>query len=135
MQSLQCRREDLTQSVVAPANGATMFYQILVQGTDVGLVNINNITVDGSINQVGVHFGGSWESGIYYQNSSGAVNRVAVRNQSGSGFGFGIFLESTTASLKKFTIANCSVHAFDAEAIRANENTLPKSITVDIHGN
>lgn len=61
----------LTQSVVAPANGATMFFQILVQGTDTGLVNINNIAVDGNNNQVTLHFGGpSWLSGIYYQNSS-----------------------------------------------------------------
>jgi hypothetical protein len=30
----------LTKSVIAPTNGATMFFQILVQGTESGMVNI-----------------------------------------------------------------------------------------------
>jgi hypothetical protein len=121
----------LTQSVTAPANGVRITFQILVLGTESEIVSITNIAVDGRNNRLS----GGPLAGIYYQNSSGVVNKVAVRNQSGTGSGFGIFLESTTPSPKTITVTNSSVHAFDAEGIRATENTIPKTITVNIRGN
>jgi hypothetical protein len=81
----------LTKSVIAPTNGVTMFFQILVQGTESGLVNISNIAVNGSSSAN--HVLNGWIEGIYYQNSSGTVSNVATYGQNGNGNGFGIFLE------------------------------------------
>lgn len=122
----------LTKSVIAPANGVIMFFQVLVQGTESGLVNISNIAVDGdsSLNQ----FLTGWVSGIYYQNSSGTVSHVATYRQKGNGYGFGIFLEGTTAPAKVVTVKNSSVHDFDSEAIRTNGSPVP-SLTVNIESN
>src|SRR5262245_56620414 len=80
----------LTESVTAPINGVIMYFQIMVQGTESGLVNISNIAVYGSssANQ-GIN---GWIEGIYYQNSSGTVRNVATYGQNGNGYGFGIFV-------------------------------------------
>jgi hypothetical protein len=122
----------LTKSVIAPTNGAVMFFQILVQGTESGLVNISNIAVDGnsSLNQ----FLTGWVSGIYYQNSSGTVSNVATYRQRGNGYGFGIFLEGTTAPAKTVTVTGSSVHDFDSEGIRTNGSVVP-SLTVQLKSN
>jgi hypothetical protein len=108
----------LTKSVISPTNGITMYFQILVQGTETGLVNISNLAINGSNNNVT----NGWLEGVYYQNSSGAVENVATYDQMGNGYGFGIFLESTTSSQKAITVRKCSIHDFDAEGIRTNGN-------------
>jgi hypothetical protein len=122
----------LTKSVIAPTNGVTMYYQVLVQGTEGGVVNISNIAVDGNsglkANLVG------WCPGIYYQNSSGTISRVATYRQTGNGYGFGIFLEGTTDPTKSVTVADNSVHDFDSEGIRTNGSPVP-SLTVNIKSN
>jgi len=122
----------LTESVIAPTNGATMFFQILVQGTESGLVNISNIAINGSSTANKALNG--WISGIYYQNSSGTVSNVAVYGQNGNGLGFGIFLEGTTSPAKTVTVKNNSVHDFDSEGIRTNGTVVP-SLTVNIASN
>ena len=122
----------LTKSVIAPTNGITMFFQILVQGTESGLVNISNIGVNGSSSANSALNG--WISGIYYQNSSGTVTSVAAYGQSGNGYGFGIFLEGTTSPPKAVTVKNSSVHDFDSEGIRTNGSVVP-SLIVNIASN
>jgi hypothetical protein len=119
----------LTQSVTSPVNNVTIFFQIMVQGTEAELVNISNIGVNGSNNQVGCV---CWIAGIYYQNSSGKVKNAATYNQMGNGYGFGIFVDSSTTNPKAIGITTSSIHDFDAEAIRNNGNA---NITVDIKGN
>ncbi len=123
----------LTKSVIAPANGAAMFFQILVQGTESGLVNISNLAVNGNSSANGNLDG--WIEGIYYQNSSGTVTNVATYRQKGNGNGFGIFLEGTTAPAKTVSVANSTVHDFDAEGIRTNGRVVPPSMTVNITSN
>jgi len=122
----------LTKSVTAPTNGATMFFQILVQGTESGLVNISNIAVNGgsSANK----FLSGWIAGIYYQNSSGTVSNVATYGQTGNGYGFGIFLEGTTSPPKTVTAKNNSVYDFDSEGIRTNGSIVP-TLTANIMSN
>jgi len=122
----------LTKSVIAPTNGITMFFQILVQGTESGLVNISNIAVNGSSSANQLLNG--WIEGIYYQNSSGTVSNVATYGQKGNGYGFGIFMEGTTSPAKTVTVKNNSVHDFDSEGIRTNGSTLP-TLTVNIMSN
>jgi len=122
----------LTESVIAPTNGVIMYFQILVQGTESGLVNISNIAVNGS-SSANQSING-WIEGIYYQNSSGTVSNVATYGQSGNGYGFGIFLEGTTSPAKTVTVINNSVHDFDADGIRTNGRTVP-TLTVNIASN
>lgn len=123
----------LTQNVVAPTNGVVMTFQILVQGTEAGQVAISNIAVDGSSGSNASVSG--WISGIYYQNSSGAITNVATYGQKGNGYGFGIFLEGTTAPAKLVSVKHCSVHDFDSEGIRSNGSVAPPSLAVDIRSN
>lgn len=121
----------LTKSV-SLSNGVAMFYQISVQGTDSATVSISNIGFDGTNNGV---TGTNWLSAILYQNASGNVSHVATFNQKGNGYGFGIFLESSTPSSKIISINQSSIHDYDQEGIRSNANTNPPSLTVSILGN
>ncbi len=103
----------------------TAYFQIMAQGTGSGLVNISNIAVDGSNNQVT----NGPVLGIYYQNSSGTIKRVATHDQIAQRSGFGIFLESTTSTIKTVTVTESSVHDFDSGGIRCS---CPTGMTVDI---
>jgi hypothetical protein len=118
----------LTQSVVSLSNGVTMFFQIVVLGTEAGLVNIRDLAIDGNNNNVtqGALLG------VYYQNSSGTIRNMATYNQVAGRSGFGIWMESTTSPTKTITVTNNSVHDFDSGAIRCNCNA---SMTVDIDSN
>ena len=122
----------LTQSVSSPINGIPIFFQILVNGTDSSLVKISKIAVDGENNGVPQ---GAGLAGIYYVNSSGVIDRVAVYRHSASRAGYGILLDSSTSSSKTITVANSSVHDYDAEGIRTNSGPPPSPLTVDIHSN
>jgi hypothetical protein len=109
-----------------------MYFQILVQGTESGTVNISNLTVNGS-SSANKNLNG-WIEGFYYQNSSGTISNVAAYSQSGNGAGFGIFLEGTTSPAKTVTVKNNSVHDFDSEGIRTNGTGAP-NLTVNITSN
>lgn len=94
--------------------------QILVQNT-AGPVNISNLTVDGTGNQ----YAGDDLRGILYQDASGTVNHVAVRNEvpndtpTGDQSGQGIFVETTNTSSASLTVENSSVHNYNKNGIVA----------------
>ena len=101
------------------------------------VVNVNNITVDGSNNQIG---GCAPDLvGIYYQNASGTVNHVVTRFQelaSGLGgcqSGLGIFAESgySSGGTSVVTIENSSVHDYQKNGITADGS----GTTATISGN
>ena len=119
----------LTQSATLLSNGVTAFFQILVQGTEAGVVNISNLAIDGTNNQVP---SGNALLGVYYQNSSGAIKNIVASNQIANGSGFGIFLESTTSPTKTITVSNSSIHDYDSGGIHCSCNT---SISVNINSN
>lgn len=96
-----------------------------------GPVNINNLTLDGSGNKVSQ--GRTFVVGIFYQNSSGTVNRVATRNQSGNGFGVGIWAEGGSSN-PSATIENSSVHDYDDSGIQVETNSLTPELTAVIKG-
>lgn len=116
--------------------------QILVQNAKA--VNISNITVDGSGNQL--NSCATDIRGIYYQNASGTISEVATRNQvlaaglTGCQAGQGIFVQSSysgpgynTASAN-VTIKNSSIHNFQKNGItidgpKANGTVTFNSIT------
>jgi hypothetical protein len=95
--------------------------QILVQDTP-GPVLISNLTVDGTGNQIS---GCSADvRGIVYQNASGRINHVAVRNDvpgdvpSGCQSGQGIVVEADTGT-STVTVENSSVHNYNKNGIVA----------------
>ena len=121
----------LTQSVILH-NGAVMYPQVLAQGSSSDQINISNIAVNGSGNQVGSK---GWLSGICYRAASGSVSHTAIFNQLGNGAGWGIFLESAPPSMSNVSLTENSIHDVDGEGIRSNANSTPPSLTVDIEGN
>jgi hypothetical protein len=113
--------EGLTKSVLE--NGTPVFFQLLVQGTESGLVNISNIAVDGSYNKVN----GGGLVGILYQNASGEIRNVAIYHEFAHGTGFGMGLEATTSSPKTITVANCIIDGFELFGLTAGGNVIPKA--------
>src|SRR5690242_1615882 len=72
----------------ATISGESVAPQLWVNNAS-GAVNINDVTFDGSGNGVT----NAMVVGILYENSPGALNRVATRNQKGDFGGFGMWLE------------------------------------------
>jgi hypothetical protein len=96
--------------------------QILVQNT--GPVTISNLTVDGTGNLIG---GCAPDlQGILFQNASGTVNHVAVRNHTlGAGLegcqsGESIFVQTATGMASTVTVQNSSVHNYNKNGITGN---------------
>jgi parallel beta-helix repeat protein len=94
--------------------------QILVQNT-AGPVSISNLTVDGKGNQ----YTADDLRGINYQDASGIVNHVAVRNEipndipTGDQSGQGILVETTNSTSATLTVENSSVHNYNKNGIVA----------------
>jgi hypothetical protein len=111
--------------ITVPAGGMTenaisigvgnQYVQVVATSTG---VNISNLTVDGSNNNLN---GAGFLAGIFYQaGSSGTVNQVTTRNQIDSQEGMGIWVENGTSTPDSITIENSSVHDVDDVAILAN---------------
>jgi hypothetical protein len=100
-----------------------------------GPVIITNITVDGTDT---TNCTSAILVGIYYgSGSSGTVNEATVRNETRGGCGFGaigILAENATATNESVTIQNSSVHDVDDEAIVADSNQTPPTLTATIKG-
>jgi Right handed beta helix region len=114
--------------------------QIFVQtpsnalGTPI-VVNISNITVDGSNNQLSDC--STDLVGIYYQNANGTVNHVTTRYQElapdlfGCQDGLAIYVQSgySTIGTATVTIENSSVHDYDKNGITADGSGTVATIT------
>ncbi|SRR5581483_2207525 len=93
--------------------------QILVQGATG--VSISNLTVDGTGNQ----YNNNDLRGILYQDASGTVNHVAVRNEvpndtpTGIQSGQGIMVETTSSPSAILNVLNSSVHNYNKNGILA----------------
>jgi hypothetical protein len=104
---------------------------VLVDGTE--KVNLNNLTVDGSTN--GLSGCGINLVGIYYRNSSGDVDNVAVKNiklapaDFGCQSGLGIFVQSGNNKKSRVDISDSSVHDYQKNGITANEVGTEVNIT------
>lgn len=97
--------------------------QVLVQTTSG--VAISNLTVDGTGNGIA---GCSPDiQGILFQNASGTINHVAVRNQtlppadSGCQSGEGIFVQTAASFTSAVTVQNSSVHNYNKNGITGND--------------
>jgi hypothetical protein len=131
------------RSVIAvPPNGLSLNATSLFGGVSVAAqvlvtagtpnVNIINITVDGSGNNINPP---DFLVGIFYDSgSSGIVNRVTTRNQYAGGFGVGISTQNATGADEEVTIENSSIHDVDFFGILAIANP-PSTLTANLKGN
>lgn len=123
----------LTQNATSLATGAPIAAGIFVSGADD--VSISGLTVDmvnNSISECTPRL-----EGIYYQNASGSIDSVVVRNAmlapglNGCQSGTGIFVESGNGGTSQVQIERCRIYAFQKNGITANE----VGTHVSIHGN
>jgi hypothetical protein len=117
----------VTQSVFTSFIGTT-YYQILVQTT--GPVNITDLAVDGTGN--GIPPGVGDLAGIFYEDSTGTVNGVSVRNEVDDTGGFGIQVATTTATAQTVTIENSDIRGFDGYGIWG---VTSNSLTLKVNNN
>lgn len=112
------------------AEGAPLAVQVFVNNVT-GPVNLTNLTIDaaGASSACAVSI-----VGVFYQNSSGTVNRVTTRNQKGGGCGFGIWAEGGSSN-PTVTVENSDVHDFDDVGIVAETNASSCELTATIKGN
>jgi parallel beta-helix repeat protein len=88
-------------------------------------VSISGLTVDGALNGIGSCTPDL--IGIYFQNASGDVDRVAVRNfklsasLNGCQSGTGVFVQSGGGGVSEVRIRKSSIHDFQKNGITANE--------------
>jgi hypothetical protein len=113
-------------TITVPSGGLTqsyngIYYQVLAQGTAAGLVNISNIAVNGSNNGVT----SSTLAGVYYENASGEIARMAIYDQTGSGNGIPILV--INPSSMPTTVEGNSIHDFDGVGISATGEMTIKS--------
>jgi Right handed beta helix region len=110
-------------TVVTDGFGNSIAAQVHVTA---GPVNISDITVDGTGNNV---ICCNWLAGILYDSgSSGTVNEVTVRNLAASGFGVGTWAENITGTNESVTIENSSFHDIDDTAVVTEGSTLLATI-------
>jgi len=103
--------------------GLNIAAQILVQNTTGA--SISNITLDGTGNGIGDC--NTDLPGIMFQNASGTLNHVAVRNQvpngipSGCQIGESIYVQSAAGHSSTVTVQNSSVHNYNKNGITGND--------------
>ena len=96
---------------------------LLIAGTTD--VSISGLTVDGANN--GVSQCAPDLIGISFQNASGTLSRIAVRNfklavsLNGCQSGTGIFVQSGNGGVSKVEIEHCTIHDFQKNGITADE--------------
>ena len=112
-------------NTTSTATGNPIAAIVLIDGTNNDNVNLSDLTVDGSTN--GINGCAPTLIGVYYRNSSGTADSLAVRNiKLGQGLegcqsGLGIFAQSGSGNQSKVTISNSSVHDYQKNGITANE--------------
>jgi parallel beta-helix repeat protein len=106
--------------------------QILVVSPAI-TVNISNLTVDGLNNLIAGC--GPDLQGILFQNASGTLNHVAVRNQTlsaglgGCQSGEGIFVQTAAGLTSTVTVENSSVHSYNKNGITGNDTGTSLTVT------
>jgi len=111
--------------------GDSLAVQVVVKNA-AGEVNLSNLTVDGTGNNV--TSSGVYVVGVFYQNSPGTINHLTVQNQNGNGFGVGVWLEGGSAK-PSVTVENSNQQAFDYSGINAETAPGTSTLTATIIGN
>jgi nitrous oxidase accessory protein NosD len=123
----------LKQNATSLATGVPIAAGIFVSGAD--KVSIHGFTVDEINNSI---FACTPRlEGVYYQNASGTIDGIVVRNImlapgfNGCQSGTGIFVESGNGGTSQVEIEGCRIYGFQKNGITANE----VGTQVSIHGN
>jgi hypothetical protein len=133
-------------TIIAPPNGGLMVNatndlgdpiaaQILVSvPSELAPVNITGLVIDGTGH--GITSAPPYVVGIFYQNTSGIVNRVTTRYQTGNGGGVGFWLEGGSAN-PSVVVENSNTHDFDYAGVWAEAETATtvSQITATIKNN
>ena len=113
----------LVANTVDVDTGKPIAAQLLVQNA--GPVSISNLTVDGTGNAI---TGCSPDlQGILFQNATGTVKHVAVRNQipngipNGCQIGESIYVQTAAGHSSTVTVENSSVHNYNKNGITGND--------------
>lgn len=115
--------EGMKQNTISLFDASPLTTAILV--TDATDVSIEGLVVDGA--NAGISACSPILFGIAFQNASGAIERVTVRNfKLGSGLGgcqsgSGIFVQSGGGKISQVSIGRCTIHDFQKNGITANE--------------
>jgi hypothetical protein len=119
----------LTNATTTFGNAAAV--QVWVNNAT-GPVTINNLVVDGTGNNVS----GCTPLilGVFYQNSSGTVNKVTTTNQAGNFCGTAIWVEGGSAN-PSVTVENSDIHDFDSDGIFTGTSALTSELSATIKGN
>jgi parallel beta-helix repeat protein len=121
----------LVQNTVDLDGGLPTAAQILI--TNGAMVNIKNLTVDGTGNNVQTC--GLDPVGVLFQNASGSIKSSAVLNQvlpaayTGCQSGLGIYVESGSGNTSTVTIQGNVVQNFDKNGITADDAGTSATIT------
>jgi hypothetical protein len=124
----------LVQNATDVDTGNPIAAQIFVQNPATS-VTISNLTVDGTGNAIAGC--GPDLQGILYQNVSGTINHVAVRNQTlGAGLGGcqsgeGIYVQTGAGFTSTVTVENSSVHNYNKNGITANDSDTTLTAELD----
>ncbi len=122
----------LVQNTTDVDTGNPIAAQLLVQNTS-GPVSISGLTVDGTGNLVATC--GLDLQGILFQNASGKVNHVAVRNQTpqpgygGCQIGESINVQTASGQTSTVTVENSSVHNYNKNGITGNDTGTTLTVT------
>jgi len=110
----------------------TIVYQVAVNGVTGGSVNLSGLIVDGTGNLLAP--GCCDLAGVYYQDASGTVDGVSVRNQTDDFGGFGIMVATVnSAASQAVTIENSDVRGYDAYGMYVTLDNGP--LAADIKAN
>lgn len=107
--------------------GDSIAAQVLVENVG-GEVNLSNLIV----NAGGGQTGSSFIVGVFYQNSSGTISHVETENQSGNGFGIGVWLGGGSNS-PTVTLESNNLQRFDYAGVVVKSYN--PALTVHITGN
>jgi hypothetical protein len=127
------------RAIVVPPSGGLKVNATSILGSlaaqvlvETGPVNITNVTVDGTNNDVK---GSAYVAGIFYESgSSGTVDEVTARQQIDDDKGVGILAENENSTADTVTIENCDIHNVDYAGIVTGSST-PSTLTFTVKGN
>ncbi len=105
----------------------------IVIGNVTGEVNISNLTIDATGNNV--TSSDTYIVGVFYQNSSGTVKDLTVQNQNGNG-GSGVAIWAEGGNHKpSVTVENNNLENFDYAGIYAETNSSSSELSVTLKDN
>jgi hypothetical protein len=110
--------------------GQPMAAQVSVQSS--GAVNLTNLTVDGSFNDVTAS--NVNVVGVFYRGSPGTLNHVTVQNQYGNGHGVAVWLEGGIP-VPSVIVENSYLQWADNAVLYMETNSSLSELTATISGN